>query len=452
MSRNVYRDVVPIHANPNGAVSLKRCGPVIEYAVTMHQLPDAANLRSLLEAGDVGPDHMTVLGRRLARFYAESERSPAVDAYGAVDVIACNMEENFRQLSPWVGSVLEASRWEFLCEANRTFLAHHAGMFRRRIETGKIRDGHGDLRTDHVYFDNGLQIIDCIEFNDRFRYGDAAVDIAFLVMDMAALGHVDSAHLLLADYALAAADPGVYALIDFYVAYRAVVRLKVACMQLSSAGPAGRKALAGEIDRYMDLAYRHTLMFGRPTLWVCCGLPASGKSSLAGRLGELLGIRVFGSDLVRKKMVPDAAVSPYGEGSYTAASRDRVYRHLLALAQDELRSGRSAVLDATYARRRWRDGVRQLAADADVGLIFAACVCSAEALRRRLAGRDRDPGLSDARLGHVDRFFAEFEALEELPSNRRVTVNTEGQVGEALVALLRDGFARRALQIAERVS
>ena len=452
LSRNIYRDVVPIHRDPGGAVSLQKCGPVVEYAVTMHQLPDAANLKSRLAAGDIGHDHMVMLGHRLASFYEDSERSPAVDHYGALDVVAYNMEENFRQLAPWVGDLLETSRWEFLCEAGRAFLTHHASVFERRVNDGRIKDGHGDLRTDHVYFDDGLQIIDCIEFNDRFRYGDAAVDIAFLVMDMTALGHAALGYTLLGAYATAADDPGVFALIDFYVAYRAVVRLKVACMQLSSADAAGRKALAVEIGRYMDLAYRHTLMFGRPTLWVCCGLPASGKSSLAGRLGDVLGIRAFGSDDVRKEMDPDAAVSPYGKGAYTAERRGRVYGHLLALAQDELRSGRSVILDATFARRRWRDGVRRLAEDMDANIVFAACVCSAETLRCRLRRRDRKPGMSDARLGHLDRLSAEFEDLAEIPPDRMVRVDTEGLPEEALVALLKGGWSGRALQIAERVS
>lgn len=452
LSRGVYREVVPIYAGPNGVFSLEKCGAPVEYAVTMRQLPDAANLKSLLAAGAIGHDHMAMLGRRLASFYRDSERRPAADAFGATEAIAYNMEENFRQLAPWVGGLLEAARWEFLCEANRSFLAHHAEVFKRRVDTGRIRDGHGDLRTDHVYFVDGLQIIDCIEFNDRFRCGDAAVDIAFLVMDMAFLGYVALGYTLLGAYAAAADDPGAFALIDFYVAYRAVVRLKVACMKLSSAKAGKRRALAVEIDGYMDLAYRHTLMFGRPTLWAFCGLPASGKSVVAGAMGEVLGLRVFNSDHVRKEMAPDAAVAPFGKGVYSAGRRGRVYGHLLALAQDEIRSGRSVILDATYARRCWRDGVCRLAEDMDANLIFAECVCKAETLRHRLAGRDPRPGLSDARLGHLDRFLAEFEPLAEIPPERMVRVNTETPPGKALVSLLKDGCSRRVLQIAERLS
>lgn len=452
LSRGVYREVVPIHLSPEGAVSLEACGPVVEYAVLMRQLSDAANLKALLAAGAVDLERMRLIGRGLAGFYEACGRGPAIDAFGSLETIRYNMEENFSQLAPWVGTVLDPPRWEFLCEANRAFLGHHSATFGRRVADGRIRDGHGDLRSDHVYFDDGLQIIDCIEFNDRFRYGDAAADIAFLVMDLVALGHGAQGLALLEAYADAAADPASFAVIDFYVVYRAVVRLKVACLRLASAGGPEREALMPEIGRHMDLAYRHTLMFGRPTLWVCCGPPASGKSNLAGRLGEVLGLRVFASDIVRKETAPDAGVSPYGRGAYSPERRGLVYGRLLALAQDEIRSGRSAVLDATYGLRRWRDGVRRLAADMDANLVFAVCGCARETLVRRLARREQGPaGPSDARIAHLDPLLAEFEETRELPEEQVVHVDTDGPRDANLVRVLTEGWARRAAQIGRRL-
>ena len=65
------------------------------------------------------------------------------------------------------------------------FLDHRRELFETRVAQHKIRDGHGDLRSDYVYFEpGGLQIIDCIEFNERFRCGDVACNRAFLCMDL----------------------------------------------------------------------------------------------------------------------------------------------------------------------------------------------------------------------------------------------------------------------------
>jgi hypothetical protein len=49
---------------------------------------------------------------------------------------------------------------------------------------------------EHVCFSRNLSIIDCIEFNDRFRYSDTVADIAFLLMDLEYQGGKDSSALL----------------------------------------------------------------------------------------------------------------------------------------------------------------------------------------------------------------------------------------------------------------
>ena len=131
---------------------------------------------------------MLRLGMRLAEFYAASERNEQIDRYGSHEVIEFNTEENFRQLAPFVGNLLGEDHFDFVKESSRGFLRDRGRLFQRRIAEGRICDGHGDLRAEHVYFLDQIQIIDCIEFNERFRYGDTAVDLAFLHMDVERLG------------------------------------------------------------------------------------------------------------------------------------------------------------------------------------------------------------------------------------------------------------------------
>lgn len=144
-----------------------------------------------------------------------------------------------------------------------------------RVREGRIRDGHGDLRAEHVYFHSGVQVIDCIEFNERFRYGDCALDLAFLVMDLDRLGFDEICRRLLRVYVSAAGDPEVYALMDFYAAYRAFVRLKIACFSLEHAKD--QAAVTGEIRDYLDQAYLYAVSFGRPVLWVFAACPPRGN-------------------------------------------------------------------------------------------------------------------------------------------------------------------------------
>ena len=449
LSRNVYHEVIKIYQGDDATLSLEKKGRIIEYAVKMRQLPDAASFRELLKKNKIRPMHMKKLGYTLAAFYQQSERSSRIDHYGQRDVIAFNMEENFQQLEPFVDNILESEKWEFIRQVNRSFFNDHLDLFNRRVQTGRIRAGHGDLRTDHVYFYQGIQIIDCIEFNDRFRYGDAAVDLAFLHMDMEHLGFSELSRNFLNAYVNKAGDPELYALIDFYAAYRAIVRLKVTCLRSQEIENSQRRFLKNEIKRYTDQAYQYAIRFSRPTLWIFCGLPATGKSSLSHMAAKALSADLFQSDRLRKEigLPSQPGVAPFGKGRYRPELRHHIYAHQLARAQEKLKKGRSVILDATFAHRKWRDDAHQLAADLDTNIIFAECVCNSETLRTRLKKRETETGLSDARLQHFPQLLEDFEPIDELNSEIHFTINTDQPVQGALVKLLAEGYTSKCVQV-----
>jgi hypothetical protein len=85
---------------------------------------------------------------------------------------------------------------------------------------------------EHVCFSRSLSIIDCIEFNDRFRYSDTVADIAFLLMDLEYHGGKKFSHALWRHYRKFAAEEAVDPLLNFYKVYRAVVRGKVNSFQV----------------------------------------------------------------------------------------------------------------------------------------------------------------------------------------------------------------------------
>jgi len=449
LSADVYVEVATIRERGDGSLCLGQDGRVVEYAVKMRQLPDSASLRELLKTGGIRKDHMVSLGRRLSDFYEHSTRSSEIDAYGSPRSISFNMEENFRQIQPFVSRFPEPDKWEFVRQVSRSFLESRHGLFEHRVQTGRIRDGHGDLRTDHIYFHEGIQIIDCIEFNDRFRYGDVAADVSFLHMDMEHLGYSEWSRALLFAYVAAADDFQFLSLLDFYAAYRAVVRLKVACLRMREVSAAEKEALAADVRLFLSQAYRYAFQFARPTLWVFCGLPASGKSSLAQSLADALLVPLFASDRVRKKgrFHPHRQIVAYGEGMYRPEIRRHVYTHLLALAQETLRGGHSAILDATFSQRKSRDDVRQLAQDAEANVVFVECVCSESTIRQRLVQRETQQGESDARVQHLPEMLADFESLTELPTGCHVAVDTDRSPREAFLEVLSEGYAKQCEQV-----
>jgi hypothetical protein len=469
LSRGVYLGVVPLSAAGEEIV-FGDGGRVVEYAVKMKRLPDDASLSSLIASGKVTLEEMVRLGGRLADFYAAAERSDRIDRYGGRRIIELNTEENFRQLTPFVGNLLEKERFDFVMESSRGFFRDRGALFKRRIREGRICDGHGDLRAEHIYFIGGLQrrpptraspslreiqVIDCIEFNERFRYGDAASDLAFLHMDVERLGRPDLSQAILNGYIESSLDYGVWTLLDFYSCYRAIVKLKISCLSAArlEEGPRKRE-MRSRAARYLDLAFRYAVQFARPTLYVLCGLPGTGKSTYAKKLRDIFNISFFRSDEARKELPEYNAHHgpvPFGTGIYRPDMRGLVYSRLLSAIQQELKKGRSAILDATFSMRKWRKEAVRLAEDLDVNILFLECMCSQETVLERLGRRSESRGgLSDARSEHLPRFIDEFETIDELSPERHTVINTEAEIEPNLRTILSRAYSKKRAQV-ERV-
>lgn len=255
LSSGVYHYVRPVYRASDGKASFKPNGPIVEYVVCMRELPESVRLDVMLHNNRIRTADMEMLGGCLADFYRTCTRSGKISKYGTLNTIRTNIEENFTQLAPFAQELFDPDPWLFICQVSRTVMDKRSELFAHRVRIGAVCDGHGDLRCEHIYLDNGIQIIDCIEFNDRFRYGDVALDLAFLKMDLD-YRHQSRHGLNLIDaYVENSADLGIYSLIDFYAAYRAIVRLKIVCLQSASNGACLQSRALQRADRYLDLAY-----------------------------------------------------------------------------------------------------------------------------------------------------------------------------------------------------
>ncbi|MDY6951405.1 MAG: AAA family ATPase [Thermodesulfobacteriota bacterium] len=441
LTDNVYLDVVAITLK-NDRYVMAGPGSPVEYCVKMRQLPEESSMLRQLEAGRINKEELEALARMLARFYDRASAGDDITAFGSWETVCINCEENFRQTEPFLKTILDDRVFHIVRAATRSFLKRRKELFARRMDEEKIRDCHGDLRSGHIYFEEGIQIVDCIEFNDRFRYGDITSDLAFLAMDLDYEGYAQSAQDLLRAYVGDTQDHDVFALLDFYKCYRAFVRIKVNCLRLQQGDlPKEQKnRLLEETGRYTDLAYQYAVQFTRPTLWVICGMPASGKSTIAQNLAESLDIKVFSSDRVRKALFglqPQEQIDlPFEAGIYSKEASSLTYGKLLLQAQEELHKGRSVILDATYASRHHRSEVLRLANDTDANVMFVECLSSEPVLKERLIHREKTSSLSDARLHHFDKMKALFEPLDEVPDDVHIRIDTEGSLDGALQEIL----------------
>jgi len=178
-------------------------------------------------------------------------------------------------------------------------------------------------------------------------------------------------------------------------------------------------------------------MSGHPEVWVFFGLIASGKSYLAEFWAARHGFAHLNSDRVRKDLAGAAAKSGRSAGAdqgiYTPEFSRLTYGELLIRAGDELRRGRSVLLDASYQSRAERDRVRNWAAGLGTPVHFVRCICPEEEVKRRLALRGADPkAISDGRWEILQVQRKRFEEPTELDETLLLTISTDRPVEELM--------------------
>ena len=298
LAPGIYRGVVPVRHTSHGHAFVGP-GPVVDHAVRMHRLAKEDSVAALLAEGHLPPAALTALAERLAVFYAASPGRPE---FGAPARFEDHLDENFRQTRAFAGRFVPRPLLARLIRWQRHALATARPTLLRRVREGRVREGHGDLRLEHVYFprrhwDEPL-VIDPIEFNAGFRSGDVALDVAFLAMELTAAERADLATHFLSCFAAATGDYGFYPLLDLYLSYRAFIRAKIACFVAASPGTSAAKALRkrAEARRLFRLAETVTRPPTFAPVIAVGGMIAAGKSSIAIAVGPAVGAPVLSSD------------------------------------------------------------------------------------------------------------------------------------------------------------
>jgi len=425
-----YLDVVPVVAREDGA-RVDAEGEPVDYAVKMRRLPEDGMMTSMLAQETVTSAHLERLARKVAEFHDTSERNDTITDLGGFDTAKGNWQENFEQTASFIGRTIEQQQFDDIKAFIEREVKENQDLFRVREKEGRIRDCHGDMRSDAVCFvRDGVCIFDCIEFNERFRYSDVASDVAFLAMDLEYRGHRDLADELLGCYLSATADSTLPLVLPFYKCYRAYVRGKVDGFQLDQAeiDDAQKAAVAAGARRYFELAHRYAIARTPPTLIVMSGLTGTGKSHLGNALAARLGAAIYNSDVVRKALLGLEATErrwePFGAGIYNEETTEQTYQALLANAQSWLDHGKPVVLDASFIRRDERQAARTIAKDTDARFMVVECAATEDTIRARLSERAEDKAVSDGRWEIYERQKEIRDAVDELPGDEFVSLDT----------------------------
>ena len=444
LSPSVYLAVVPICRHRTGRLSIGgEQGVVADWLVKMRRLDDDRTLESLLSAtanNDSGnadglDGQISALADHLAQFYA-TQAPVTVRTTEFREQLRRHVDENEHQLLQIAPTDDDGNLIRRIHSSQKRFLVTHHDTFDNRVRDGRIVDGHGDLRPDHVYLYNRPFVIDCIEFNAEYRANDIADELAFLAMECDRLGSGCVGRQLFDAYTRVSQDIPSNRLVAFYKSYRACVRAKVLALRSKQQRLPNAKKSARAEHEYLKLAEGYTRDIGPRLVLTVGGLMGTGKSTLADQLKSLLSAEVVSSDVIRQgvRTTPAEGPQPFGEGDYSPQIRLQTYQAMVAAARETFDRAHTVILDATFATTAMRQLAAELAMSCDAKLLQVECTCPRDVAISRIKERmSVGKSTSEALPEHYDQQAAESDPpLSNLP---QVNVDTTLALGrqEAIV-------------------
>lgn len=255
LAADVYLDVVPLTLSAAGNLALGGAGEPVDWLVRMRRLPGECMLDSAIASGEVDAKRIRGIARLLAGFYRRAE---------PVELTTAQYRDRFEQDIRANSDALSAAAYGLprrriarLGDALLGHLTRSADVFDARVAARRIVEAHGDLRPEHVCLADPPVIIDCLEFNRRFRELDPADELAFLDMECEHAGAPFIGPLLFETYREVSGDDPPLPLVRFYKGFRAQMRAKLAIQHLDDCAGRDRPEWVRRSKAYLRRAARY---------------------------------------------------------------------------------------------------------------------------------------------------------------------------------------------------
>lgn len=430
LAPQLYLDVVTIGGSPEQPVPGGE--PALEYAVHMRRFPQTSQMDHMLARGLVTAAHIDRLAAIIADFHNSLPAAAQNSPFCATASIQTAALQNFERLPHLLSAPDDLAMLETVRAASAREFSACEPLLRQRAAAGRVRECHGDLHLGNiVVLDDVPTPFDCIEFSAALRWIDVTSEISFTVMDLLRRGRPQLAWRFLNGYLEITGDYQGCGVLRFYLAYRAMVRAKIAAIRAGQRGARLKKGLKS-CRSYLRLAHG-CLTRRRPALIITHGLPGCGKSTFAQIALERLGAIRIRSDVERKRLFGLTALADSKTQTdadiYSEDATRRTYAHLLELARGLIAAGFPVIVDAAFVLHAERASFGALAQEMDAPFVIASLHTDAALQAERLAlrsRRDDDPSEADIAVMRKVQVVQQPLRNEELGS--AVTFSNNGDI------------------------
>lgn len=258
----VYLGVLPLTLDNKGELAIGGEGPPVDWLVLMRRLPLDRMLDQAIERRTVSRDEIISVADRLSDFYRHAQPAELTpEAYVAHFI---REQAQTRKVLTDRTFDLDGARLEKILGGIEDILSAQPELLKARVKGGRIIEGHGDLRPEHVCLNTPPVIIDCLEFNREFRLVDPADELTFLGLECERLGAGWIGPALLNRYTERLGDTPSARLIAFYRSYRACLRARLSLVHILEHDPRKREQWLPMARHYLELADTAELNPGFP--------------------------------------------------------------------------------------------------------------------------------------------------------------------------------------------
>jgi len=257
LAPDVYLGVVPLAVDDKGQLSIGGRGEIVDWLVVMRRLPeelilDQAILHHTIERERSG--RLDAVADLLIVFYrscfpAEITPSAYVEQFAREHAIneAVLCDPRFELDGAEVSDVV-VYVWRNIKDG---------ALLKDRVRQGRIVEGHGDLRPEHVCLSDPPVIIDCLEFSRSLRLVDPFDELTFLTLECELLGGGWAGRHILERCSEGLGETPDLELLEFYWSYRACLRARIALVHLLDPHPRTPEKWLPLARRYLQLAKSH---------------------------------------------------------------------------------------------------------------------------------------------------------------------------------------------------
>jgi aminoglycoside phosphotransferase family enzyme len=256
LAPDVYLAIKPLTYASHHGLQFAGDGDVVDWLVMMRRLPDELMLDCALRSG--GPERRDLdrIALRLARLYsglASEPITPEERCLWLEEEIRLSRHELARPAFARDTALIDRVAGRLL-----DFVRARPEVLIERHRCGRIVEGHGDLRPEHICLAREPIIIDCLEFSRALRLVDPADELAFLALECAMLGEPEAGVRLQRSYQAIADDRPPEQLLAWYSGCRAFLRARLSALHSLEPGARPAEAWLAQADRYLVVALCYT--------------------------------------------------------------------------------------------------------------------------------------------------------------------------------------------------